>query len=103
MGIANGCIDAMIEAPHYPELATNNTYGYQAYNQSVFEAAEDAFSMSGGCRDQILQCKSIAAEGDPEYNGNNETVNTACGSAFGNCYTNVEGSFLLSGVCYSKL
>lgn len=99
MGITNGCIDPMIEALHYPEQATNNTYGFQAYNQSVYESALDAFSMPGGCKDLINQCREVAAEGDPAYNGNNDTVNTACGNAFFDCFENVQALYTLSGVC----
>jgi hypothetical protein len=103
MGLANGCIDAMTETPHYPVMATNNTYGFQAYNQSVFEAAENAFWVDGGCKDLINQCKEIAAEGDPDYNGNNETVNAFCGEAFGTCFVTVQNPFGISGVRRSLL
>lgn len=98
MGTTNGCMDPMIEALHYPEMATNNTYGFQAYNESVYNAALDAFSMQDGCKNLIIQCRGNASEGDPAYNGNNETVNTICGGAFSFCFEYVQNLYSISGV-----
>ena len=95
MGTTNGCIDPQIEAPLYPEMATNNTYGFVAYNQSVYEVVLDALTQ---CKDLIKQCQSLAAIGDPDYDRKNETVNSACSTAFIDCYTNVQGPYTLSGV-----
>jgi hypothetical protein len=96
MGLTNACIDPEIEAPHYPEMATKNTYGFKAYNQSVYEAATGALP---ACLELITKCRSLAAVGDPNYDGNNETVNTACSTAFVDCYGAVQMPYVTySGV-----
>jgi hypothetical protein len=79
-------------------MAFNNTYGYQAYNQSVYEAALDAFTQPDGCADLIHVCRQAAAEGDPSYNGNNMTVNDLCEQAFDFCFLEVQAPINISGV-----
>lgn len=100
MGTINGCIDPLIEAPQYIEMATKNTYGFVAYNESVRAAATEALTAPGGCTDLGNQCRALAAEGDPDYNGTNETVNAICSGAFQWCFANVQGPYSLSGVRY---
>lgn len=36
LGIINGIIDESIQAPYYPEMAVNNTYGIKAVNDTVY-------------------------------------------------------------------
>ena len=98
LGITNGCIDPLLEAPHYPEQAFHNTYGYQAYSEAVYEASLINFTKPDGCRDLIHECRALAAAGDPEYLGMNTTVNAACSGAFEFCFEYVSGAFLASGV-----
>lgn len=100
LGIINGCIDTLIQEPSYPHMAYNNTYGIQAINQSVYETAMTAFTQPGGVRDLIETCRTLAAEGDPENQGNNATVNSACSDA--NTATwDVEGPYVeISGLNY---
>ena len=81
LGIINGCVDTLIQEPAYPEFAFNNTYGIQAINESTYRATLDAFNRPGGVKEQIETCRSLAAEGDPFNQGNNDTVNEACSLA----------------------
>lgn len=35
LGIGNGIVDEYVQAPYYPVMAVNNTYGIKAYNDTV--------------------------------------------------------------------
>lgn len=93
LGIINGCIDLLIQEPSYPMMAYNNTYGVEAINKTLYDQAMYAWSRPGGCKDLIVQCRALAAEGDPQMYGNNETVNKACHDASDLCSNNVEGVY----------
>ncbi|KAL4788087.1 Alpha/Beta hydrolase protein [Aspergillus varians] len=96
LGIINGCVDLLVQAPLYPEMAYNNTYGIEAINETQYEQALHAWSKPGGCKDLITECRSLAAEGDPHMYGNNKTVNSACQKADAYCSNNVEGPYIVS-------
>lgn len=93
LGIINGCVDLLTQDLSYAEFAYNNTYGIEAINQTVYEAAVDSWHKEGGCRDQILACRALAAVGDPLSLGNNETVNGACHNASDYCSNALEGPY----------
>ncbi|KAL3488298.1 Alpha/Beta hydrolase protein [Aspergillus germanicus] len=95
LGIINGCVDLLVQAPSYPEMAYNNTYGIEAINATVYEASMEAWSKPGGCKDLITECRRLASEGDPHMYGNNQTVNYACREADNYCGNNVEGPYIL--------
>ncbi|KAJ9243607.1 hypothetical protein DTO207G8_1686 [Paecilomyces variotii] len=94
LGIINGCVDLLEQQLSYPEFAYNNTYGIQAINESVYNAAVDAWSRPGGCKDLIVECRNLAAEGDSGLNGSNATVNEACQKANSFCGNTVEGPYV---------
>ncbi|KAL2003970.1 hypothetical protein VTN02DRAFT_1266 [Thermoascus thermophilus] len=94
LGIINGCVDLLTQELSYPHMAYNNTYGIQAINDTLYQASLDAWSQPGGCRDLILECQRLASEGDPQFHGNNATVNAACSEASQFCSDNVEGAYL---------
>ncbi|KAI9696691.1 MAG: hypothetical protein M1820_008065 [Bogoriella megaspora] len=96
IGITNGCIDPVIEAPYYPMMAFNNTYGFQAYPQAVFEEALNNFTKPGGCHDLANQCRELGAASDLDVLGLNSTVNEACAGAFAYCFGAVQGAYLAS-------
>lgn len=62
IGITNGCFDLLIQAPLYPHFAYNNTYGLQAISAAVAEAASLNFTKPGGCRDLMVQCRSLGEQ-----------------------------------------
>ncbi|EED18222.1 carboxypeptidase S1, putative [Talaromyces stipitatus ATCC 10500] len=97
LGIINGCVDLLTQDLSYAEFAYNNTYGIETINQTVYEAAVDAWSKEGGCRDQILECRALAAVGDPLSLGNNETVNGICANASDYCSNALEGPYIEFG------
>lgn len=94
LGIINGCVDLLVQAPSYPIMAYNNTYDLQTINKTVYTEAMHAWSRPGGCKDQIKHCRALAAEGDPQMHGNNETVNKVCKKAGDYCSNNVEGAYV---------
>lgn len=89
MGLLNGCIDIGIIAPYYPQMAFNNTYNFQAYNETVFEAVNKAVNKPKGCLDMVRQCRSLADEYDPHWTGGNKKVDQACGAAMEMCFSKV--------------
>ncbi|PYH42005.1 putative carboxypeptidase S1 [Aspergillus saccharolyticus JOP 1030-1] len=93
LGIINGCIDLLVQAPTFPEFAYNNTYGIEALNRTIYDAAMHAWSRPGGCKDKLSACRAVAAEGDPEMHGNNQTVNQICQDADAYCIDAVKGPF----------
>ncbi|KAJ5177009.1 Carboxypeptidase S1 [Penicillium canariense] len=94
LGIINGCVDLLIQAPSYPKMAYNNTYDLQTINETIYTQAMHSWSRSGGCKDQIKHCRALAAEGDPQMRGNNETVNKVCKKAGNFCSNAVEGAYV---------
>ncbi len=93
LGIINGCIDTLVQEPSYPEMAFNNTYGIKAINRTVYDQTMTAFTEPGGVRELIETCRALAAEGDPENQGNNATVNDACSAANDATY-DIEGPYI---------
>jgi hypothetical protein len=93
VGIINGFIDGLAQAPYWPQFVVNNTYGIRAYNQSTAEAAAANLYQPGGCRDAVLRCRQLAALGDPNDYGNNATANGACLAAFALCWGSVYGCY----------
>ncbi|KAJ6155619.1 hypothetical protein N7470_006185 [Penicillium chermesinum] len=75
-------------------MAYNNTYNLETINKTVYNRAMDSWSRAGGCKDLIQNCRTLAAEGDPQMYGNNETVNKACNKANDICSNQVEGAYV---------
>ncbi|KAK2766046.1 hypothetical protein FQN54_007561 [Arachnomyces sp. PD_36] len=94
LGIINGCIDLQAQSLSYPQFAYNNTYGIETINETVYNEAVNAYNKPNGCKDRINHCRDIASEGDPNFHGNNRTVNEVCHDASDYCSNNVEGPFL---------
>lgn len=93
IGITNGCVDIESAMTGYPDFAYNNTYGVRFGSEALYEEALQNFTKPEGCRDLINLCRAAGEVGDPEYNGNNVTVNEICMEAFYFCELNVIGSF----------
>ena len=95
VGIINGGIDFSTTANSYPDMAYNNTYGFQAITEAEFDSATANLTT---CKALINSCQELAAEYDPNNYGNNATVNSACSAAYRYCYLHVEVVYLTSGV-----
>lgn len=89
LGIVNGCVDDLIQAPYYPAMAVNNTYGLTAINPTRAKLAIGSFYANGGCRDLITQCRTAVSVQDPENDGDVATVNSICSNAYSSCVNNV--------------
>jgi len=92
--IINGCIDRQVQWPSYPHIAWNNTYGIQTVNESVYNYMMDAYNRTGGCRDQINDCRALASIYDPDDLGTNSSVNMVCEDAETFCSNEVRGPYL---------
>ncbi|KAF2839401.1 alpha/beta-hydrolase [Patellaria atrata CBS 101060] len=94
LGIICGCIDLLIQAPAYPKMAFNNTYGIQAIDESDYSSAVDAVESEGGCLDLVKECRRLAAEVDPDNSGDVDRVNQACTDANDFCALYVESPYV---------
>jgi carboxypeptidase C (cathepsin A) len=100
LGIVNGCVDDLIQAPYYPVMAVNNTYGLTAINPTRASLANASFYASGGCQDLINQCREAVAVQDPTDSGDVSTVNQICGNAQTYCVNNVMDPYSDAGRSY---
>ncbi|KAF2762325.1 peptidase S10, serine carboxypeptidase [Pseudovirgaria hyperparasitica] len=90
LGIGNGIIDELIQAPYYPEFATNNTYGIKAINDTVYNYMKFALNMPGmGCLDQVKACRTT--------NRTTLSDQAICSEAQSMCRDNVEGPYYAVG------
>ncbi|TVY19857.1 Carboxypeptidase S1-like protein [Lachnellula arida] len=85
LGVINGIIDEAIQAPHYPEMAVNNTYGIKAYNDTVYDFAKFALNMANGCLSQIGFCRATNISSATDY--------AICTEAENICRDTVEGVY----------
>lgn len=96
LGIINGCIDFERQYKSYLDFPFNNTYGIQAINETQYQEALDAWERPGGCHDQVQQCHRMADEGDPDFYGNNKTVNEFCGYVHHYCAASYQRPYVNS-------
>ncbi|KAH0845094.1 hypothetical protein AYO21_01646 [Fonsecaea monophora] len=85
LGITNGCIDFAYSIQGYPQFAYNNTYDVRFIPEAIYNETMDNITKPEGCLDLIKRCRSLGLAGDPQFNGNNETVNEACLAASASC------------------
>jgi carboxypeptidase C (cathepsin A) len=97
LGIVNGCVDDLIQAPYYPIMANNNTYDLTTINPTRASLANASFYGNGGCQYLIEQCRAAVSSQDPNNEGAVASVNSKCSSAYSSCTTNVMEPYLDSG------
>jgi carboxypeptidase C (cathepsin A) len=96
LGIINGIVDEMIQAPWWPKFAFNNTYGIEAISQTDQLNALSDFRAPGGCSDLIGQCRDSLKTNDPLGEGDEQATNDICARAAEEC-TNALTAALTSG------
>lgn len=89
LGIVNGCVDDLVQAPFYPVMAVNNSYGLTAINPIRAKLAAGSFDAPGGCKELITTCRELVASQDPTHQGDVQEVNSACANAYSSCSMNV--------------
>jgi carboxypeptidase C (cathepsin A) len=97
LGIINGCVDDLIQAPFYPQMAVNNTFGVTAINPTRAELAAASFSAPGGCSDSIAKCREALASQDANDSGDISVVDSLCSSAYSYCVNNVMNPYQDAG------
>jgi len=97
VGILQGCIDDLVQAPFYPLFAYNNTYGIQAISLTDQQTAANSFLSANGCQQQIQTCRSAVGMMDPQDDGDVANVNQICQSAQTNCNSQIQGPYYQSG------
>ncbi|KAF2707016.1 alpha/beta-hydrolase [Pleomassaria siparia CBS 279.74] len=85
VGIINGLVDQLIQAPTIPKFAFNNTYDIQAIDQVTQLNALSDFSTPGGCKDLIAQCRNSMHAKDPQGEGDDISTNKICSQAADTC------------------
>lgn len=93
VGWTNGCVDMLYQGEWFPEQAYNNTYGLQVITKEVYEEALQNFTMPGGCRDQITECRRLGDLYDPDQVNSNANVTEACVGATVYCFAYVLGAY----------
>ena len=98
LGIINGCMDELVQAPSYLHMAYNNTYGIRGINQTIYENGMQEWERPGGVKDSILNCRRLVAEADPESLDDRRKINRVCSEAADQEETEIEGRYTrLSG------
>lgn len=97
LGIVNGCVDDLIQAPLYPYMAINNSYGLSAINPTRANLALASFYAPGGCQDLISQCRTAVETQDPANEGDVSVVNNICSAAYTSCTNNVMNPYFDAG------
>ena len=97
LGIVQGCLDDLIQAPFYPIFANNNTYGIQALSLTDQQTAASSFLRADGCQQMIQSCRDAVASQDPADEGDVTTVNQICKTAQTTCNNEVIGPYTNSG------
>ncbi|KAK8085051.1 serine carboxypeptidase [Apiospora hydei] len=97
LGIVNGCVDDLIQAPYYPVMANSNSYGFHALSPVRAQMANASFYVQGGCRDLIKQCRTAVTESDPANTGALASVNDLCSRAYTTCTDQVMLPYADSG------
>ncbi|EFQ32467.1 serine carboxypeptidase [Colletotrichum graminicola M1.001] len=65
LGIVNGLIEFTIQAESWISFDYNNTYGIQAFNQSIHDEMMYNWTRPNGVRDGILDCREALKEHGP--------------------------------------
>ncbi|KAI0121382.1 carboxypeptidase C [Xylariales sp. AK1849] len=97
LGIVNGLIDMVIAGEAWITFPYNNTYGIQAFNQSIFDEAMYNWTQPGGCKESIQACQDALKDRDsvpPSGSGKNYTE--ICMGLNGNCTFNVIDTYYQS-------
>ena len=97
LGIVNGCVDDLIQAPFYPYMAVNNTYGLTAINPTRADLARRSFDAPNGCKTLIEECRAAVAADDPNHEGNVSNVNGICAIAYSTCTAKVMEPYFDAG------
>lgn len=82
LGVGNGITNEYIQAPFYPKMANNNTYGIKSYSSSVYNQVQAAVPK---CQAMITQC----------YAADRTTAagKKTCQQTTDYCRNNVEGPY----------
>ncbi|KAI0997993.1 Carboxypeptidase S1 A [Podosphaera aphanis] len=97
LGIINGCVDDLIQAPYWPTMAVNNTYGLTSINPVRANLALGNFYAPGGCKDSIQKCRATVDVQDPNGTGTVDSANAICSAAYSSCSEKVMDAYLESG------
>ncbi|KAI9741774.1 MAG: hypothetical protein M1834_000160 [Cirrosporium novae-zelandiae] len=91
LGIGNGILDYMSQAPYYPEFAVHNSYDITAVSNNTYNEMKTAcFKPNSGCLAQVETCRSQNST-TPE-----STTRKLCAAAEDVCRNQVEGPYYVA-------
>ncbi|KAF2276669.1 carboxypeptidase S1 [Westerdykella ornata] len=85
LGIINGMLDTLIQAPWWPKFAYENTYEIRAIDQTTELNILSDFRRSGGCNELVERCRGSMATLDPLGEGDEKDTNELCSKALQAC------------------
>ncbi|KAI0401473.1 carboxypeptidase S1 [Xylaria palmicola] len=65
LGIVNGLIDIVVQQESFISFPYNNTYGVQAFNQTLYEELMYNWTRPGGCREKLQACQDWMQDKEP--------------------------------------
>lgn len=86
LGIINGLVDALIQAPSLASFTFNNTYGIQAIDQTQYLNLLSDFRAPNGCQSWVTQCRERMKASDPEGETFDAATTAVCVKAGDLCY-----------------
>lgn len=85
LGIVNGMVDTLIQAPTTPSFVFNNSYGIQAIDQISYLNLLSGYRAQGGCQETVTQCRDRIKGSDPDAGSFDPTTNAVCFNAENQC------------------
>jgi carboxypeptidase C (cathepsin A) len=96
LGIMNGCVDDLVQAIYYPQMASNNTYGIDVLSANQAQVIIDEYHQNEGCEDMVNMCRAAALSQDPSEYGGVNAVSTLCSQAQTTCDQDLQAPFSMA-------
>lgn len=97
IGIINGWVDQLTQAPFLMTYNNNNSYGIKSYSDDTAQKLSTQFNAPGGCMDLTKQCRQLIIDKDAAGFANDPDVVKACAAASTSCLTIIGQNDAASG------
>ncbi|KAI6351332.1 hypothetical protein MCOR25_009998 [Pyricularia grisea] len=97
IGIINGWVDHLTQAPFLMTYNNNNSYGIKSYSDDVAKNLSAQFNAAGGCMDLSKQCRQLIVDKDAAGFATDPDVVNTCYSASIACLTVIGENDAASG------
>ncbi|KAK8040193.1 serine carboxypeptidase [Apiospora rasikravindrae] len=95
LGIINGMLDVPVQGESYIQFPFNNTYGIQAFNQSIYDELMHNWTKPDGCQQRMTECQAALKDSDADFLGRataaagKENLTAACSGVEDECWTDL--------------